>query len=355
MGNFLFQKPDIRYSDYEKNADGIMCQRFDLSNGKGLEVAFISYGATMISAKFPDKDGLKEELTLQYPSLALIEAKSPYYGSTVGRVANRICQGKFTLDGIEYTLAINNPPNHLHGGVKGWSKQVWAAETFKTDDTAGVIFRYTSPDGDEGYPGTVKAEVTYFVNTSDELHATYKATTDKTTPVNLTNHAYWNMSGFNRKAHSHLLDVNAEQYLELDNTSIPTGARINVEGTEFDFRQAVRLEERIPAINGGPKGGIDHCFVIKKEQGECGYIGSLFDEESKRKLTVFGTQPGLQVYTSNYLSENDADSPHTLHNAVCLETQHFPDAVNHCDFESVFLSPNTEYFHKAIFKFSIAK
>mmetsp|Transcript_27885 Transcript_27885/g.36100 ORF Transcript_27885/g.36100 Transcript_27885/m.36100 type:complete len:394 (-) Transcript_27885:267-1448(-) len=347
-------KPVIQQSIYGRTAEGTTVHRFDLRGGGGIEASFISYGATMISTKFPDKNGFVEELTLQYPTLALIEEKSPYYGSTVGRVANRIAGGKFTLNGQEYTLATNNGPNHLHGGIKGWSMKVWEAEPFQTENTVGVTFKYTSPDGDEGYPGTVNAEVTYLVTTFNELHMRYKASSDSPTLVNLTNHAYWNLSGCRRKAHDHVLMVNAEEYLELDENSIPTGTRINVTGTPFDFREASPLNDRVPQINGGPDGGIDHCFVMKKDsQDQMPLMATLADPESGRKMTVCGTQPGIQVYTSNYLSKEAADFPHLLHNAVCLETQHFPDAINHPDFDSIILEPNVPYEQSAVFTFSL--
>lgn len=337
-----------------------------LNNAFGLEMKLIEYGATLTSVRYPDRFGHVEELTLCFTSMAdLNSLRNPYYGCTVGRVANRIKEGKFSLEGKDYQLEINNGPNHLHGGLIGFNSKIWKSEIVEgSGDTywKGVKFSYLSNDGEENYPGNLNVEVTYALTVSGDILMTYEAVTDAKTPVNLTNHCYWNLSGnLKRKVLEHKLKLSCAKYLPVTADSIPTGELADVAGTVFDFTgDDVVLGERIPLINGGGKPGVDHCFVVNGDAvtrtfGEYSmrHIAELSDKVSGRTLTVWGTQPGVQVYTGNFLSEDLHEAPHTVHNAICLETQHFPDAVNQPSFPTVILLPNQKYSHASLFSLGL--
>jgi aldose 1-epimerase len=336
--------------------------------GEGLAVTVTNFGATLVSLRVPDRAGVLEEVTLNYSADELVRrgGSNPYYGCTVGRVANRIAGGKFSLDGVEYSLAVNNGPNALHGGIKGFDKQLWVALVLPD----GVAFTYVSVDGEEGYPGTLTATVTYrLLAGTGALRIDYEATTDAPTVVNLTNHTYFNLSGGLREdVRGHLLQLSCARYLPVDKSGIPTGELEATAGGPFDFASESALGLAIDGIGEretNSRLGVDHCFCVDGDGDGCSEgvaegderlrpMATLTHPGSGRRLTLSGTQPGVQVYTGNWLSLNAADAPHVQHNAVALETQGFPDAVNRPGlFPSVVLRPGETYSHTALFSFSV--
>ncbi|CAM9268355.1 unnamed protein product, partial [Phaeothamnion confervicola] len=378
--------------------DGRNVTRVDLHcPAARISASFISYGATLISVRVPDQHGAEEEITLQYFDLAAVAAGSYYYGSTIGRVANRIAGGRFVLDGATFQLPVNNGPNSLHGGVRGFDQAVWRHELLPpssaaakaaalADGEAGVRFSLKSPDGDQGYPGAVAAEAVYSLGADGALNSCFRATVDgRATVVNITNHAYWNLSGgCRRPVTGHTLRLHCSRYLPVDASQIPTGEMAAVAGTLFDFCAAARpLSDVVRDVDGGGRPGLDHCFVVDghySAAGGCGATGSasaadrlplppaptpppprplmlvaeVVDPESGRTLSLSATQPGVQVYTANWLSADAKDAPHTAHNGVCLETQAFPDAANRPEWApSVVLRPGCVYEHRACHRFGL--
>jgi len=351
--------PSINQSFFGRTPDGKVVQRFDIDNGCGMKASFISYGATLISLQSPDRNGCTSELTLQRPNLKEITERSRYFGSTIGRVANRICGGKFVLDGVEYLLSQNNLGNSLHGGKKGFDKQIWEGIPFVEEDAAGIRFDYFSPANEEGYPGNLQVSVTYTITTSNCLHMHFRAVTDAATIVNLTNHTYWNLSGdFEKDITSHYLSLNCNYFLPVNDTLIPTGELASVEGTLFNFTEDVLLGERINEIVSGGVNGLDNCFAVNhniqngnlsitgRHKERLTLIAVVKEPHSGRIMRVYGTQPGVQIYTGNFLSENPEDAPFIKHNTICLETQHFPDAINQSNFETTILRPGEIYEHE---------
>lgn len=324
---------------------------FTLRNDHGVEISVTNFGATVTSIKVPDKLGNTNEIIAGFDTLEEYEREHPYFGVICGRYANRIAKGQFSLDGVTYHLAVNNGPNSLHGGIKGFDKVIWQAETFEHKDSVGVKLSYFSRDGEEGYPGNLQVTVTYSLNNKNELTIEYQATTDRPTVVNLTNHCYFNPAGCDRTIYDLILTIDADQITEVDDTSIPTGRLLDVTGTAFDFRQPTRIGERIHQV----PGGFDHNYVLNKPAGIFAKIAELSDPRSGRKITVYTTEPGVQFYSANYL-----DGSLTGHNGIryqkhcslCLETQHFPDSPNHPHFPSTVLRPGEEYHQKTVYAFS---
>ena len=339
-------------------------------SGHGLELVLSSFGATWVSLKAPSREGAMEEVTLNHSAQELFDSNgtAAYYGSTCGRVANRIAMGRFTLDGTEHNLAANNGPNALHGGLKGFDKHLWT--DVQLED--GVRFSHVSDDGDEGYPGQLSVSVSYRLAAPGSVLVEYEATTTiSATIVNLTNHTYFNLSGdFREDIRGHTLQLSCSHYLPVDQTSIPTGElRLCATDASFDFvTRARELGASIDAV--GEEGpdtrlGIDHCFCVDvgasatadNDDTDDGnpvlhHMATLRHEASGRQLIVRGSQPGLQVYTANWLSQDLADAPHVQHNAIALETQGYPDAVNQAHFPSVVLRPGEIYRHVASYDFS---
>jgi len=338
-----------------KTPHGDVVHLYTLENANGMKVKIMTFGATIIDVEVPDRNGKVEDVVLHLDSLADYLKGHPFFGSTVGRYANRIAKGKFTLDGKQYTLATNNGENHLHGGVKGFDKAVWKAEPIRSDDSVGVIFTHTSPDGDEGYPGTLKATVTYSIDNDDELRMEYSATTDKPTVVNLTNHAYWNLAGAGSgDVLGHELTINADRYLPVDEGLIPLGELAPVKGTPMDFTTPHKIGERIDQV----EGGYDHCYVLVKDKpGKLSLCARVKEPTSGRVMEIRTTEPAVQLYTGNFLdgSLSAGGKKYQKHYALCLETEHFPDSPNRPEYPSVVLRPGETYHHLTIHKFSVEK
>jgi len=291
----------------------------------------------------PDRHGRTADVVLGFDALAGWESPHPYFGATVGRVANRIAKGKFTLDGVTYTLATNNGPNHLHGGVRGFDKVVWQASEVQTDDGKGVRFTHVSPAGDEGYPGTLTAAVTYVLTGADELVLRYEATTDAATPINLTHHSYFNLSGDgNSDIRHHRLTLFASHYTPADDTLIPTGEIAVVDGTPFDFRTSFEIGARIAEV----EGGYDVNYVLDSGGGRLAPAAVVYDPGSGRIMRVHTTEPGLQFYSGNFLDGSitgKGGAVYRQHAGFCLEAQHFPDSINQPMFPPVVLRPGDVY------------
>jgi len=331
-----------------------------LKNSHGLEVQAITYGAIITSIKAPDRAGKIADVALGFdaPETYWTEPTPPYFGAVVGRYGNRIAKGKFTIDGKTYSLAINNAPNSLHGGNKGFDKQVWSVETKETPQGSAAIFSRTSPDGEEGYPGTLQARVTYTLTEKNELIVDYHATTDKATPVNLTQHTYFNLAGQGSPTIlDHLLTIDADRYTPVDATLIPTGELAPVEGTPFDFRKATAIGARIDQDNSQLKNGkgYDHNWVLNRKGGGLQHAVTLTDPKSGRTLDISTMEPGVQFYTGNFLDgtiKGKGGKAYGLRSALCLETQHYPDSPNQKNFPSTILQPGKSYDTRTVFTFS---
>ena len=343
---------------FGKTTDGDNVDQYTLKNSKGMEVSIISYGGIITSWKAKDRDGNYRDIVLGFTNLSDYETSSPYFGAIIGRYGNRIREGKFSLDGVEYNLAVNNGENHLHGGLKGFDKVIWDVEEEVNDKSASLILRYTSSDMEEGYPGNLDVKVTYTLTNDDELRVRYEAETDKKTIVNLTQHSYFNLSaGLSRDILAHEITIDADSYLPVDQTLIPTGVLSGVGGTPFDFRASKRVgddinEEDIQLTFGN---GYDHCWVLNKQDEGIRIVASAYDPVSGRLLEVSSDQPGIQFYSGNFLDgtlESKDGAKYEFRSGFCLETQHYPDSPNQESFPTVILNPGEKYDTKTIFKFS---
>jgi len=332
--------------------------QFNLKNAHGMEVRLASYGARITSIKVPDRNGAMADVVLGFNTVEPYRSsvKKPYLGATLGRYAGRIADGRFNLDGVEHVLAKNNSPNHNHGGVTGFDKVVWDAKQLRN----GVQFDYSSPDGEEGYPGTLKARVTYTLTDANELIIDYRATTDRATPVNLSNHTYFNLAGEGSgTVLDHELMIDAEEMLAIDKTSVPTGGIASVAGTPFDFRHTKPVGRDINQTNEqlANGSGYDHTFVLKSKKGAKKPAATLNEKTSGRKLVVFTDQPGLQLYTANFLDgslNGKSGKPYLKRSSLCLETQHFPDSPNQPRFPNTILRPGEIYKTRTIYQFSVS-
>ncbi len=345
---------------FGKTADGTAVELYTLTNSQGMTVKVMTRGATLVQWLAPDRHGKMADIVLGFDDVSGYESEhNQYFGCTTGRVCNRIARGRFTLGGKEYRLAINNDHNHLHGGVKrSFDKVVWKAAPFEKPQGVGVRFRYTSPDGEEGYPGKVKVVTTYLLTNTNQLRISYKATCDQTTPVNITNHAYFNLAGAGSPSVlEHELRINADRYTPTDETLIPTGELAPVAGTPLDFRQPHLLGERIHQLDDTAAKGYDHNYVLNGPAGTVREAAILKDPQSGRVLTVQTDQPGIQLYSGNFLHGQPGKGGKTYahRSALCLETQHFPDSVNHPEFPSILLDPDKTYRHICIYSLSVEK
>jgi len=338
--------------------DGESVDVFTLANASGVEVRAITYGGIIVSLRVPDRDGRLGDIVLGFDDLDGYVEGSPYFGAIVGRYANRIANGQFTLAGETYHLATNNGPNHLHGGVRGFDKIVWHAEMLESDSGVAVIFTHTSPDGDEGYPGTLSVRVTYTLTPNNELVVDYLATTDHATPINLSQHTYFNLAGDGRRdVLEHVLTISAAHFTPVDATLIPTGVIAPVAGTPFDFTTPTAIGARIDLEdeqleNGG---GYDHNFVLDRDGAGLAHAARVEEPTTGRVLDVYTTEPGLQFYSGNFLDGSIIGKSGWVYRrryGFCLETQHFPDSPNQPVFPSTILRPGEEYRSRTVFVFS---
>jgi aldose 1-epimerase len=332
--------------------DGKNVFLYTLVNDKGDTVTITNYGGTVTSFVTPDKNGKYSSVIIGFDSLAPYLQEPPYFGALIGRYGNRIGDAKFTLDGTVYQLAANNGKNALHGGIKGFDKVVWDA-SIPNDTVPSLTLKYLSKDGEEGYPGNLNVTVTYTLTNDDGLKIDYTAETDKATPVNLTNHSYFNLSGdVSNTILDETLMIDAGSYTPVDSTLIPTGEIKPVKGTPFDFTSSKKIEKDFADVNGG----YDHNFVLNRKDNSLQKVASLSDSISGRTMDVYTTQPGLQFYTGNFLDgkfTNRGNQPLTLHSALALETQHFPDSPNKPDFPSTILKPGEKYHEVTVYKVSV--
>jgi aldose 1-epimerase len=342
---------DIQKQVFGQLPDGKSVDLYVLSNTKGIKARIMTYGAALVSLEIPDRDGTIADITLGYDSIDGYIAASPYFGSTVGRYANRIAKGKFTLDGIEYTLAQNNGENHLHGGIKGFDKVVWNAEPIRKESEVGIKFMYFSKDGEEGYPGNLACTVIYMLTDNDELKISYEAETDKPTHVNLTHHSYFNLAGQGSgDILAHELMLNADNYTPVDEGLIPTGEIRSVEDSPMDFTTPHTIGDRIDQV----QGGYDHNFVLRSGRGELALAARVYEPKSRRTMEIHTTEPGIQFYSGNFLDGSitgKSGKVYHKHYGFCLEPQHFPDSPNKPSFPSTVLNPGEKYESLTIFKF----
>lgn len=346
---------------FGKTRDGQAVDLYTLTNALGMEVRAMTYGGIIVSIKVPDRTGKADDVALGFDSLEGYLAGHPYFGALIGRYGNRIGQARFSLDGVEYKLAVNNGPNGLHGGLKGFDKVVWQAESFDKKDSVGVVFSYTSADGEEGYPGNLKVQVTYTLTDKNELIFDYHATTDKATPVNLTNHTYFNLAGAGRRdVLGHDMMINADSITPVDATLIPTGEIRSIAGTPFDFRQATPIGQRIEADDEQIKfgGGYDHNFVLNRKGDGLSLAARVREASTGRVLEAYTTEPGVQFYTGNFLDGTKTGKGGQVYKrrfGFCLETQHFPDSPNKPGFPSTILRPGKVYASRTMYKFLVEK
>lgn len=323
---------------------------FTLRNTNGIEVKITNYGGIVHSIMVPDKDGQFEDILLGYNDLhGYLRKENPYFGCIVGRFANRISRGKFILEGIEYQLAKNTGQNHLHGGIKGFDKVVWNAREIAGENYTGLELSYLSPDGDEAYPGNLSISVNYLLTNHNELKIRYSAITDKATPINLTNHCYFNLCGNGmQNILEHELRIESESITEINDEMIPTGKFIKVEGTPYDFRQMKTIGKDIHLTSVG----YDHNFVLSGNGLR--KVAEVFESKSNRRMIVYTTSPGMQLYTGNFLDNNIIGKQNRKYNkydGFCFETQYFPDSPNQPNFPSSILYPGEKFEHETIYQF----
>ena len=359
-GSVFADKPEP--ISFGKTKDGKSVELYTIKAESGIVAKVMTRGATLVQLHVPDSEGKMEDVVLGFDDVSGYEGDgNQYFGCTTGRVCNRIAKGKFTLEGKEYSLAINNEPNHLHGGAeRSLDKVIWKARPISIDNGTGVMFSYTSPDGEEGYPGKLEVTVRYFnPKSGDRLAIHYTAKTDKATPVNLTNHAYFNLAGQGSETVlDHVLTVNADKYTPTDDTLIPTGELKSVEGTELDFRKPTVIGKRIEPLTSTAAIGYDHNFVLNepKEGEKSRHAATLKDPKSGRTLEIYTSEVGIQFYSGNFLKGQKGKGGKTYahRSACCLETQHFPNSVNQDTFPSTILKPGEEYKSMAVMTFPTA-
>lgn len=355
----------VTRAPFGTTTDGKPVEIFTLTNSHGIEVRATNYGGIIVSLRTPDRTGSFDDIALGYDSLSGYLRDTPYFGAIVGRVGNRIARGAFTLDGVTYHLAINNGVNSLHGGLRGFDKVVWTAEPFHNSSGVGISLAYTSADMEEGYPGALSAKVTYTLTDNDQLVVDYQATTTKATPVNLTQHSYWNLAGDGKRdILGHVVMINADGMTPVDTTLIPTGEIAPVAGTPFDFRTPTAIGARIDQrqnqqIRFG--GGYDHNWVLNRGGAAADslvHAVRVTEPTTGRTLDIYTTEPGVQFYTGNFLDGSiTGKAGHIYHYryGLALETQHFPDSPNHPNFPSSILRPGQQYHTRTVFAFGVAR
>ena len=351
----LEAKTKLMKQEFGKTPDGAAVYIFTLKNAKGMEARITNYGGIVVSLAVPDKSGKSSDVVLGYDNLEGYIRNNPYFGAIIGRYGNRIAKGRFKLDGHEYKLAVNNGPNSLHGGIRGFDKVVW--DVRRAEDNA-LELHYLSKDGEEGYPGNLDVTVTYTLTDNNELKIDYAATTDKPTVLNLTNHSYFNLSGQgNGDILGEEMMINADRFTPVDAGLIPTGELRSVAGTPLDFRKPVAIGARINSDDEQIRlgGGYDHNFVLNRSGAGLSLAARVRDPKSGRVMEVLTTQPGVQFYTGNFLDgtiKGKQGKVYGKRSAFCLETQHFPDSPNQPSFPSVVLTPGAKYATTTVYKFS---
>jgi len=345
-------KCKVEKSFFGMTPEGDSISLFTLKNELDIVVKIMNYGGIITEIHVPDKNGKLGNITLGFDNLEQYLAGHPNFGALIGRYGNRIANAEFILEGETYTLAANNGNNSLHGGLKGFDDVTWVPEVISCDERAALRLHYLSPDGEEGYPGNLKVTVTYEL-LMDQLFITYEAETDKTTVLNLTNHAYFNLAG-EGSIREHILYINASKYTPVNVELIPIGELANVEGTPFDFRKPMVIGDRFDQLGNDPV-GYDHNFVIDGSAGEKRLAAKVMDPKTGRFLEVSTTEPGVQFYTGNFLDGSLSSGKTTFgqHSGFCLETQHFPDSPNQADFPSTVLRPGEQFVSQTIFRFGV--
>lgn len=339
--------------------DGINAMLYTLRNSNGLEAAITNFGATVVSLRVPDRTGKLEDIVLGYDSIQLYENDKSYFGTIVGRYGNRIGHARFTLDGSTHTLAPNDGVNHLHGGLKGFNKVIWTVDEAKSVPGRSLAMSYTSPDGEEGYPGTLTVTVAYTLNDRNELVIEYDAVTDQPTVVNLTHHSYFNLAGAGvGTVLDHELMIDADRFTPVDAGLIPTGELRNVEGTPMDFRTPTRIGAGIDRDDEQLRfgRGYDHNWVLNKTTDTLSVVATLFESTTGRVMEVLTTEPGLQFYSGNFLDgtvRGKSGTVYQFRSGLCLETQHFPDSPNKPGFPSTVLRPGERYHTVTAYRFSV--
>lgn len=348
----------IKKQSFGTLADGTEVALYTLVNAQGMRATITNYGGIVVSLTAPDRDGNFADVVLGFDTLAEYVAHSPYFGCLVGRFGNRIANGRFTLEGVEYVLAQNDGQNHLHGGIKGFDKVVWTPCAFETAEGPALVLVYASPDGEEGYPGTLSVTVTYTLTDDNALKIDYTAITDKTTVVNLTNHSYFNLSaGVAETILDHELLINADAFTPVDETLIPTGELRSVAGTVMDFRTATPIGARINADDAQLKfgGGYDHNWIVNGEPGTLRLAARVSEPTSGRVMEVHTTEPAIQFYAGNMMPPTlpgKGGRVYVRRGGFCLETQHYPDSPNKPEFPSTTLEPGQAYQTTTVYKFS---
>jgi len=345
---------------FGKTREGVPVDLYTLTNSNGMAATITNYGGIVVSLLVPDRQGRPADVVLGFQSLDGYLAGHPYFGAIVGRYANRIAGGRFTLDGKQYVLARNNQQNHLHGGLKGFDKAVWKAKGLLDDHGPGLVLEYLSPDGEEGYPGNLSVTVTYVLTEEGELRIDYRATTDKPTPVNLTNHSYFNLRGQGEgDIVEHVIMINADRFTPVDASLIPVGQLQSVEGTPLDFRTPTPIGARIDADHQQLRfgRGYDHNFVLNKQRArDLSLAARVYEPQSGRVMEVWTTEPGVQFYTGNFLDGTlvgKGNKAYGRRYGFCLETQHFPDSPNKPQFPSTILRPGQQYRSTTVYRFSV--
>jgi aldose 1-epimerase len=345
------KKMSIKKQAFGKTEDGKSVDLYTLTNANGLKAEIITYGGIVTSLQVPDRNGKLADIVLGCDDVNDYAKKSPYFGALIGRYGNRIAKGRFTLDGVEYKLATNDGPNHLHGGKKGFDKVVWKAKPMQTKEGPALELTYLSRDGEEGYPGNLSCTVVYTLTNKNELKISYKATTDKATIVNLTHHSYFNLAGFSSgDILGHTLQIFADRFTPVDKTLIPTGEIKPVKGTPMDFTKPMAIGSRIKDV----EGGYDHNYVLNSSDGSLALAASVYEPKTGRVMEIYTTEPGIQFYSGNFLdgSLKGKGAVYNKHAGFCLEAQHFPDSPNEPDFPSVVLRPGQKYTQLTVHKFS---
>ncbi len=357
------KKMSIEKSEFGKTADGRTVDKYKLDNGNGITVEVLNLGGVIYSFNVPDKNGKVANISANLETVAEYQKERPFFGALVGRYGNRIAKGKFTLDGKEYSLPCNNGPNSLHGGIKGFDTVLWNVEEMTGGNGVGLKLTYTSKDGEEGYPGTLDVTVRYILSNQGHWAMHYEATTDKPTVLNLTNHTFWNLAGYETGKiptnHDHILTLNCNEFLPTDDTLIPTGELKAVEGTPLDFRKPHKIGERIADVKEPQfNGGYDHCFVLNQARPkENTFCAKIVEPTSGRTMTIHTTEPGVQFYSGNFLdgSTGAFGVKYVKHASFCLETQHYPNSPNEPSFPSTVLRPGEKFHSQTTHMFGVEK